>query len=261
MIEVFNSGGGTQSTAIAALIVQDRLPKPDFVVIADTGRERQSTWDYLEQITKPMLRKIGIDVHVISKAKYGYNHGDLWSKNGNTLLMPTFTDFSGEIGKMDGFCSKTWKVEPVENYLRDECGVKKKDIRKWIGFSVDEARRAMRMMGTKDYVAGKIRFPLIDDVPMRRHQSLAVVQEMGWPQPPRSMCWMCPNQTNDEWKHLKETSPMEFQKACELEQEIREKDPTVFLHNSGVLLGDVDFEAQPYLPGMDHACSSGVCFV
>jgi hypothetical protein len=44
MIEVFSSGGGTQSAAIAALIVQGRLPKPDFVVIADTDYECSSTW-------------------------------------------------------------------------------------------------------------------------------------------------------------------------------------------------------------------------
>jgi len=36
--QVWASGGGVQSTAIAALIVLGRLPKPDLAVIADTGR-------------------------------------------------------------------------------------------------------------------------------------------------------------------------------------------------------------------------------
>jgi len=43
MIEVFSSGGGTQSISITALIIQGRLPKPDFTVIADTGREMPTT--------------------------------------------------------------------------------------------------------------------------------------------------------------------------------------------------------------------------
>jgi hypothetical protein len=37
MIEVFSSGGGTQSACISALIVQGLLPKPDIFAIADTA--------------------------------------------------------------------------------------------------------------------------------------------------------------------------------------------------------------------------------
>jgi hypothetical protein len=36
---LWSSGGGTQSTAIAVLILQGRLPKPDLAVIVDTERE------------------------------------------------------------------------------------------------------------------------------------------------------------------------------------------------------------------------------
>jgi len=43
MTEVFSTGGGTQSTAIAGLIVQGLLPKPEICVIADTGREMPTT--------------------------------------------------------------------------------------------------------------------------------------------------------------------------------------------------------------------------
>lgn len=52
---IWNSGGGTQSAAIAALIVTGKLPKPDLAVIADTGRERSSTWDYLDRHIAPAL--------------------------------------------------------------------------------------------------------------------------------------------------------------------------------------------------------------
>ena len=39
MTNIWNYGGGAQSCAIAVLILQGRLPKPDFAVIADTGRK------------------------------------------------------------------------------------------------------------------------------------------------------------------------------------------------------------------------------
>lgn len=57
---VWSYGGGTQSVAIAALIIQGRLPKPDYAVIADTGMEKQSTWDYMDNVTNPALKSIGL---------------------------------------------------------------------------------------------------------------------------------------------------------------------------------------------------------
>ena len=69
-LEVFNSGGGTQSCAISALIIQGRLPRPDYIVIADTGREMKTTWQYLDAVVRPALKAIGLEVHRISKDEF-----------------------------------------------------------------------------------------------------------------------------------------------------------------------------------------------
>lgn len=61
MFEVFSSGGGTQSCCISVMILQGRLPKPDFVVIADTGREMPTTWQYLDAVVRPAFKKEGIE--------------------------------------------------------------------------------------------------------------------------------------------------------------------------------------------------------
>lgn len=37
--QVFSYGGGVQTAAICALIIQGRLPRPDIIVISDTGKE------------------------------------------------------------------------------------------------------------------------------------------------------------------------------------------------------------------------------
>jgi hypothetical protein len=47
-------------TAIAALIVTGKVPKPDLAVIADTGREKSATWDYLERYIVPALQSVGV---------------------------------------------------------------------------------------------------------------------------------------------------------------------------------------------------------
>ena len=41
--EIWSCGGGTQSGAIAVLIGQGKLPKPDLCFMTDTGREKSST--------------------------------------------------------------------------------------------------------------------------------------------------------------------------------------------------------------------------
>lgn len=56
--EVWKYGGGTQSVAIAALILQGKLPRPEIAIIADTGKERSSTWQYMDEIVAPKLATI-----------------------------------------------------------------------------------------------------------------------------------------------------------------------------------------------------------
>lgn len=262
-VEIFSHGGGTQSAAITALIVQGKLPKPDFVCIVDTERERPTTWQYLDAVIRPALASVGLDVHRISKSNWGSKppHGIDWlSHNRNTVLLPAFTSVSGESGKMSGFCSKTWKIEVLNRYVRESLGVPTKEQRHWIGFSLDEARRAMRMMDGDEYKAGRIRLPLIHDVPLRRQQAIRVVEKMGWPTPPRSACSMCPNQGDSEWRDLKTNHPSEFSAACELEKEVQAVDPHVWFHSSCKPLSEVDFSEEPDLFG-DSACKSGVCFL
>lgn len=262
-VEIFSHGGGTQSAAITALIVQGRLPKPDFVCIVDTERERSTTWEYLDAVIRPALLTVGLEVHRIRNAEWASipEHGkDYLSHNGNTLLLPAFTNqTTGSSGKLPGFCSARWKVETQARYIREVLGVATSEQRRWIGFSLDESRRAIRMMKGDDYLAGLVRFPLIHDIPLRRQQAIREVEKMGWPTSPRSACWMCPNQGDHEWRDLKANHPEEFAAACALEKEIQEKDPFAWLHSSCVPLGEVDFSAPDDL-FTDRACSSGGCF-
>lgn len=252
-IQIFSSGGGTQSAAITALIVQGRLPKPDFVCIVDTERERATTWQYLDDVIRPALASVGLEVHRINQqwAKSG-----VWSTTGKTIQIPIWTTQTGEVGKAPGMCSNEWKVRPMQRYMRS-LGVATKDQVRWIGFSLDEARRVARMMAREDYESGNIRFPLIHDFPMRRQQAIQLVKDMGWPMPPRSACWMCPNQADDEWTSL---TPEEFTLAVALDYKIREDDPFAFLHSSGIPLDKVVFKKEPVTTDGGNYCSSGGCF-
>jgi hypothetical protein len=260
MIEVFSSGGGTQSSAICALIIQGRLPKPDFAVIADTGRERSTTWKYLEEFTGPAMKAFGVEVHRVKLSEFGSpaEHGKQWlSHNGNTVLMPGFSSQTvGSLSKLPAFCSKTWKQEIIDRWLSRVHGVTRNEYKKWIGFSINETKRALNMMNGQDYINGLVRFPLIHDVPMRRHQGILECEKMGWPTPPRSACFDCPNQLDDEWRGITDE---ELEMAAELERDIQKVDPHFWLHRSCVPIDKVDFSREPDL--FERACDSGNCFV
>jgi hypothetical protein len=116
-------------------------------------------------------------------------------------------------------------------------------------------------MVTDDGKKGLIRLPLCKDFPLTRQQAISMVELMGWPTPPRSRCWMCPNQTDDQWRELKEKCPDEFQRALDFEKEIQEFDPCVWLHKSCIPLDKVDFSKEPTLFDSGLYCNSGVCFV
>lgn len=238
--QVWSSGGGTQSAAIAALICRGEL-RPDISVIVDTQREVAQTWKYHDEIIVPSLAKVGVTLHRVPKSRY--TNVDLWGgKDGNSLLIPAFqtNTATGEQGKLPAFCSNEWKARVVQRFCRDlmpDC--KGFDI--WLGISRDEADR-MKVGHT-----GKWQYchPLIDDGRLLSRQDCrALIQSMGWPKPPRSRCYMCPNQVQDEWDDLEQNWPADNAKADKLERKIQERDPAIYLHDAKATAG----------------CTGGFCF-
>lgn len=251
--QVWSCGGGTQSCAIAALIVQGKIQKPDIAVIADTGYEKQSTWNYCDKVLIPELSNVGVDL-VRIYAKEFSPCGTNFANSKGTVLMPCFTTENGN-GKLSAYCSSYWKRDTISKWLLSKHGISKSMAVKWIGFSADEQRRVLSMMKTPEYQKGLIRFPLVE-LNLKRRDSIQVVENFGWPTPPRSSCWMCPNMADSEWRAL---SKEEFSKAVELQKEIQKHDPCAWLHKSCLPLDQVDFSQPDDL--FTRPCDSGQCFV
>ncbi len=253
MYEILSSGGGTQSACIIALVIQERLPRPDGIAIVDTEREHPAVWEYHDSVIVPELAKIGLEIHRIKKSDFATV--DIWSKGKGGTVLPVFTS---DGGKAPTHCSNEWKLRVLNRFWSRNMSIPTNQQRRWIGFSMDEASRYYRMKEGGDYKNGRIRFPLIDDVPLMRHEAIKVVEKMGWPKPPRSACWMCPNHTENEWRNLKVDFPEAFRKAVLLERQVRRKEPTSFFHKSCVPLDEVDFGNEGDL---FRSCDSGMCFV
>ena len=249
MSVILSYGGGRQTVAICCLIARGVLPKPDRIVMADTGRENGSTWDYLEAHVKPLLAGVGLAVEIVPPSKtYPLHDGS------GAPVIPVYT----ADGKLRAFCSGNWKRDRVNTFLR---ATGSKTGTKWIGFALDERRRAARLLASERSEWGDPRFPLIENM-LTTADCVALVKVHGLPEPPHSSCWMCPNKGNAEWSLL---SPAEFAAACDLDDELRAEDierggSGVYLHHSRVPLRLADLSS-PEKPNVARQCGLGMCFV
>jgi hypothetical protein len=251
--QVWSCGGGTQSAAIAVLILCGKLPKPDYALMVDTERELSSTWDYMYGTLIPALEKFGLPMHLVRKSDYATK--DLYGGADNdTLLLPAYTTSEGAAGRMPTYCSAEWKRDVAMRYMRKVLNIDQ--CQQWIGFSTDEMRR----IRTPRTLWCQLRYPLIFDVPMNRDTCRKIVEAYGWPTPPRSSCWMCPHHSDKEWAHIKQSYPGDFQKAVELEREFRVIDPFAYLHKLCVPLDEIEFVNEDQQQQGTDECTSGMCF-
>lgn len=244
---VWSYGGGAQTAAIAVLVLSDKLPRPDVVVMADTGREIRSTWDYLDEVIAPSLATIGLTVQI---ASHELATVDMYAHNGD-LLLPAYTSQESG-GKFPTLCSNEWKQRVIRRWLRAN---DYNDVDVWLGMSIDELER-MKPSGLNWY---RHTYPLIEIIPTTRAGCSALVESFGWPTPPKSRCWMCPNQSPQMWSEMRRTQPQEFAKAQQLEIELQRTDSNIWLHRAMIPLQDaVNLTDQQ--PGLFDGCDSGYCF-
>lgn len=237
-------GGGIQSVAIGCLIVEGRLPVPDLAVIADTGREVRSTWDYLYGYMQPFLNRTGLLIEV---APHTLSRVDLYDKTGLTL-MPAYT----AEGRLPAFCSGEWKRDTIMRWLRSK-GVE--SCKQWIGFSMDEIRRVPHKDRRK---WAALEFPLID-LFINRAMCVGIIEAAGLPIPRKSRCWQCPHQDEGEWQEIRDDVE-QWAAAVALDEQIRQNDPEqsgLFLHSSRVPLALADLHESEVAA---KPCADGHCW-
>lgn len=247
-------GGGRQSVLMLGLIKRGDLPKPDHACMVDTNRERSSTWRYVRAVIAPELEALGIPFTIIDRARYATV--DLFGGDeGESCLLPGYTTQGTGDGKLPEFCSNEWKGRVVMRWAAEQEAWKETGVDCWIGFTSEEKHRR-RNSSTKWYQ--KV-YPMLDVVRQHVSKVYDICAEFGWPDPVRSCCWMCPNMANPEWESLRNDDPDDFQKAVEIEKEVRAIDPHFYLHESRIPLDMADLTAAEK-SGKRGGCSSGMCY-
>jgi len=225
---VWSCGAGVDSVAIAVLICSGRLPLPDIAVMSDNGYDAEYTWEYVNEILKPNLEKVDVSLNIVDTKDV-----TILITTDGYVSIPMFVDTNDGPTKYRTHCSNSFKTYPILQWLKKQ-GVKR--CINWIGVAADESRRAKP--SKLKWV--KYKYPLVD-LNLSRSDCKRLIRSYGWPVPERSSCIMCPNKTDDDWVTLKRLSPLDFARAVEIEREIRETNPTLYLHKSMKTLDYVEF--------------------
>lgn len=242
---VWSCGGGVQSSAIAALIIKGRLPKPDFAVMVDVGYEKSSSWENVHNVLQPALAGVGVDLIIIKTTDYRDNY--LFDRTGHFVLPGYRLREDGTRSRLNTHCSGGWKMKVVMKWLRQQ-GVQA--ARGWVGISADERRR-MRPSPYKWYTW---EYPLIK-LGMDRVACHIAIHDMGWKRVLHSSCYICPQQNDEQWRYTKLHYPNDWQRVVTIDEQIRIKDPNLFLHSSCMPIEDW-IEANP---GLGELTCGGGC--
>ena len=188
-------------------------------------------------------------------------------------------------------------------------------VEQWIGFSVDEAsrmrpaeqcwcghnrtKRTTRAERAADTELGAVQlihvagrgcercacdafapwqvnvWPLID-LRMRRGDTLRWITDAGFPAPPRSACYFCPNRGNGHWRDLRANYPEQWANAVRLDEHVRHGmnglKGDAYLHATGVplaladvrpkyeQLADATGQEPLFTDEVDTDCDAGTCF-
>lgn len=229
---ILSLGAGVQSTALALLSIDGRLPRIDRAIFADTGWEPAGVYEHLARLTAELALH-GIPVDIVSN---GNIRTDALS-DGRFASMPLYVrgDKGDGIGRRQ--CTNEYKLTPIKRRVRELLGAKvdgtlangaprvgrvggrpgSRFVEMWVGISTDEVER----IKPSDVSYIRRVDPLVDVLDMDRDTCEAYLAER-WPWPvTRSACIGCPFHDNEEWRRMRDGTPVEFADAVDFDRSLR----------------------------------------
>ena len=245
-----SAGFGVQSSTVLLMAAHGEIkPMPDAAIFADTQAEPKNVYEWKDRMTEwlpfPVVTVTKGDLVETSLTIRDRKSGEgQWAKS----LIPVYTlESDGTAGHMQRACTYDYKLMPLLKAQRQlgevKRGQKHITVTSWIGISLDEIQRVKP--SREPWVQN--RYPLIE-MGMTRLHCIEWMRDHGYPEPPRSACYMCPFHSDKEWRRLQTEEPEEFAKAVKFERDYQavkaETDNmrgVPYLHNSRRPLDEVDF--------------------
>lgn len=203
---VFNCGVGTDSTAALVLLAAmvalgDDDARPDLILFADTGSEKDNTYNYVP-VLQEWLAAVGFPPLTIV---HQYGHGRHKSLGDACMVNQTMPSLAFGLKS----CSLRSKAQPMDKYLNSwqpaaiarACGL---PVRKFIGYD-GGAADCRRSTNEGDELTEFI-YPL-REAGLVREQLSAIIMRAGLPDPGKSACFMCPASKKVEVHALFKSQP------------------------------------------------------
>ena len=259
-MKIISLGVGVQTAGLYYMSSMGFIERCDYAIFADTGGEKTRTIEYYNLLLDWMKKNNGIPLY---KASYKNLEKDLLNQSnlsGNRFAsIPAFTMNDGKKGMLRRQCTNEYKIAQVNKKIREILELKGRSrlpkIEIYQGITVDEATRmhipeekwkinVYPFCGYKTYPDGKCE--RIDSKVMSRNDVINWLNENNFPIPEKSSCVFCPFQSDQNWIRLKNTVPEDFERACEVDRQIRDSSmkgikSKIFLHDTLKPLSDVNF--------------------
>ena len=261
-------GAGVQSSALLVLsCTDDRVPKPDVAVFADTGDEPAWVYDYLKVLAE-WAKPHGVEVVTAQKGVLSEWAIDRQRDGRKFVTLPVFTKHDdGSRGMLRRHCTRDFKIDPIIKKVRERLGYQprqrvKERVRCMLGISLDEMQRMKASW--HGWITNT--FPLVD-LEIKREDCHKILAAAGLPEAKRSACVYCPYHSDSYWQWMKDEHPTEFAKAVKFDEGIRDmrvrgRNQPAYVHSSLVPLSEAVFNANdPDQVDMFNNECEGMCGV
>jgi hypothetical protein len=264
-MKVLSLGLGVQSTALYYMSSLGELPRLDYAIFADLGKEKKKTYEYLEYLLAWERENNGIPIIVLKEKNLYQDLINGGNESGHGFAsIPAYTrSKDNKVGMLRRQCTREYKIACVDKEIRRLYGAKPYQrlplTEVWKGISLDEIERiSIPYEAWKSLIhpfcgygseLHRNAFKLDYGKNMTRAQISDWYQAHEIPEPPKSSCVFCPYQSEKAWYDMKTNEPQDFMAAIEVDAAIRNrtkegiKNP-IFLHESCQPLEAVSFKDQ-----------------
>jgi hypothetical protein len=236
-LDVLSLGAGVQSTTLFLMSCRGLLPKLDAAVFADTGWEPKAVYENVNWLQR-QGEVAGIPLYVATcgrsireDAIVNMVRGTR-AKGQRHASMPLFTlSSSGERGMIKRQCSKEYKGQPVDQFIRRTLlglapgrSAPPGSVNQWFGFSSDEMRRVRQNRERwRCFMYPLVNLPhaMLSKPYSRTACAEWLAEHYPGREFPRSSCIGCPFRNNRSWRMMKRKQPTEFADAVEVDRALR----------------------------------------
>ena len=189
-------GGGRDSTALLVGLWARGI-RPDLILFADVGAEKQATYDYIANVMQPWLASIGFPpITVVRYQPENFKHWPHYASiEENCLTNGTLPSIA--YGRHA--CSSKWKIAPQTAFIKawapaQAAWANGAKVRKLIGFDATELGRTKRC---STYAIQDEETDIFDlEFPLQQwawdlETCIAMIEEAGLPVPEKSACYFC----------------------------------------------------------------------